>query len=381
MKKNIVEKSLAFGVIVLLIGLGIVPTISDSSIHNFLDEKKKYIHSQDVFNGKTLYVGGIGPNNYSHIQDAIDNASNGDTVYVYDDSSPYFENIIVDKEIGLFGENQETTVVNGGRSGDVIYVSADNVIISGFTIQQSGGNNSGGIVVRSSNNIVTDNIITLNFIGIRIDHYGCNNIIANNIITDNHYDGLQISSDSNSITNNVISDNIYGIDLCQTTTNNSIKNNIINNNRWFGIMDIEGVHNFITGNVISDNAFGIILIGVSNCIILNNTISKNGDGISLSGDSLFNEFYYNNIMENNDDGITLEDRCNFNEFCYNNIMGNRNQDAHFYDLCILNRWNGNYWDRWSGSGPYIIRGTIGFAEFQLIPWVNFDWHPASGPIG
>jgi len=34
-------------------------------------------------NGNTLYVGGSGPNNYTKIQDAIDNASNGDTVFVY----------------------------------------------------------------------------------------------------------------------------------------------------------------------------------------------------------------------------------------------------------------------------------------------------------
>ena len=48
--------------------------------------------------GNTLYVGGSGPGNYTRIQDAIDNASDGDTVFVYDDSSPYFE-IISDKII------------------------------------------------------------------------------------------------------------------------------------------------------------------------------------------------------------------------------------------------------------------------------------------
>ena len=42
-----------------------------------------------------LYVGGNGPNNYTTIQQAITNATNGDTVFVYDDSSPYFEHIII----------------------------------------------------------------------------------------------------------------------------------------------------------------------------------------------------------------------------------------------------------------------------------------------
>ena len=50
-----------------------------------------------LFNGNTLFVGGIGLNNYTKIQDAIDNSSDGDSVYVFDDSSPYFENLVINK--------------------------------------------------------------------------------------------------------------------------------------------------------------------------------------------------------------------------------------------------------------------------------------------
>jgi len=31
--------------------------------------------------GRTLYVGGNGPNNYTRIQDAVDDASDGDTIF------------------------------------------------------------------------------------------------------------------------------------------------------------------------------------------------------------------------------------------------------------------------------------------------------------
>jgi hypothetical protein len=61
--------------------------------------------------GKTLYVGGSGPGNYTKIQDAIDDASDGDTVFVYDDSSPYYKNMVIDKKINLTGEHRETTVI------------------------------------------------------------------------------------------------------------------------------------------------------------------------------------------------------------------------------------------------------------------------------
>jgi hypothetical protein len=39
--------------------------------------------SQTTSKGNWLYVGGSGPGNYTKIQDAIDNASNGDTVFVF----------------------------------------------------------------------------------------------------------------------------------------------------------------------------------------------------------------------------------------------------------------------------------------------------------
>ena len=55
--------------------------------------------------GNTLYVGGSGSGNYTSIQEAIDETEDGDTVFVYDDSSPYYEIIFVgdDKSIKLMG--------------------------------------------------------------------------------------------------------------------------------------------------------------------------------------------------------------------------------------------------------------------------------------
>ena len=77
-----------------------------------------------VSNGNTLYVGGSGEGNYTKIQHAIDDASDGGTVFVYDDSSPYNENLNVDKSINLIGEDRNTTIINTSYSYLVI-VSAD----------------------------------------------------------------------------------------------------------------------------------------------------------------------------------------------------------------------------------------------------------------
>ena len=73
-------RKLLVGIIILLM---LVPSVVSFSIYKSSQSK----------NGNILYVGGDGPGNYTKIQNAIDNASSGDTVFVYDDSSPYIEDI------------------------------------------------------------------------------------------------------------------------------------------------------------------------------------------------------------------------------------------------------------------------------------------------
>ena len=46
--------------------------------------KTTNIQPQFNIDGDTLYVGGDGPNNYTTIQSAIDDAVDGNTVFVYD---------------------------------------------------------------------------------------------------------------------------------------------------------------------------------------------------------------------------------------------------------------------------------------------------------
>ncbi len=95
-----------------------------------------YMAAEEKIGGKTLYVGGDGEGNYSSIQAAVENASDGDTVFVY--SGIYSEHITIDKSIKLVGENKSTTIIDGRRRiGDLITVKADNVEISNFTIKNN----------------------------------------------------------------------------------------------------------------------------------------------------------------------------------------------------------------------------------------------------
>jgi parallel beta-helix repeat protein len=175
MKKEI---PIVVGITILFLGTCITPSVA-------IDNVKK--SSIPISTGNTLYVGGTGEGNYTKIQDAIDNASDGDTVFVFDDSSPYYENISIIKSINLLGEDKDTTIVDGNGNSHVIRVIADNIIVSGFTIQNSHVYQAGIYISDSYNeqdNTIEGNIISDNNIGILLRD-SCKNTIRGNTISNN----------------------------------------------------------------------------------------------------------------------------------------------------------------------------------------------------
>ena len=214
MKKSILRKGLVYAIVVLFIGVSIIPLTGCKIV-----EKSPI----PTFDGNILYVGGDGPGNYSTIQEAIDNSSDGDTVFVFDDSAPYYENVVVNKSIDLIGEDRDTTIIDGGGSGDVVYISAEKVNISKFTIQNSG--NSGypdydsGIKIKSEYNNISANLIKNNSRGIWI--HANNNTIADNYVILSTNQGIEIYLSRNNIIvdNNVSSNTKAGIQSDQSSNN------------------------------------------------------------------------------------------------------------------------------------------------------------------
>ena len=115
------RKCLAVGIILLFFGTGIIPAVAQ-------DTEKPLPTSR----GQWLYVGGSGPGNYTKIQDALDNASDGDTVFVY--SNIYYENILINKSVQLLGENRQTTIVQSVKNQDTLTIQGRNISISNFRI-------------------------------------------------------------------------------------------------------------------------------------------------------------------------------------------------------------------------------------------------------
>lgn len=124
----------------------------------------------------TLTVDDSGGANYTRIQDAIDNASAGDTILVY--SGTYFENVNVNKRLILRGIGMP--VVDARGSGRAITLAADGIILEGFTATKA----MTGISVTSNNNTLTGNNASSNNgnVGYGISlQSSSNNRIYNNI--------------------------------------------------------------------------------------------------------------------------------------------------------------------------------------------------------
>ena len=74
----------------------------------------------------------IVPDDFPTINQAIQNAIDGDTVLVR--QGIYNETIVIDKAITLKGEDTDSTIINGNKAGTVIHITHDNVTVTGLTI-------------------------------------------------------------------------------------------------------------------------------------------------------------------------------------------------------------------------------------------------------
>jgi parallel beta-helix repeat protein len=395
MSFNRLKKCLAVGIILLFVGTCIFPVIAQNT------QKP----SQPASRGNWLYVGGSGPGNYSKIQDAVDNATDGDTVFVYDDSSPYYENIMVNKRISLIGENKETTIIDGNGGDYAVFLTKNStsVIINGFTIRNPLGYQYNiGIRIEGPHNVISGNRIENTHDGININYlayFSVNNTIVDNTIT--HADcGISLFiSAQNKIYENQIEDNELG--LCvygwsytskkplflDEDKNDIYKNTLINNDIGIIIYNYGFVN--LSQNIITNNSYGIDLeVGYyGGCI--NNTITQNKINGNEHGLYMYvwhkdcGGIAYNNIVENNftynKKGIEMisvrTGRIGYNTFVHNNFIGNI-ENAYLEDS-FSNHWVGNYWGA-ARTLPYPIIGKLIIWRFT-IPWIIFDWRPAQEP--
>jgi len=170
---------------------------------------------------------------YSTIQSAIDASKNGDTIKVGEGT--YNENpLIKTNGISIIGMNKEKTIIEGGKASSGIRIDeANNVILSGFTIRNSGGGgkeDAGITIYRGNDNTVSNMNIFSNSAGVSIYQNSNNNVISGNDIGSSYGNGINIYvSNDNKMFNNNIKNNEIGIYADSAKTNRIYSNNLIDN--------------------------------------------------------------------------------------------------------------------------------------------------------
>jgi parallel beta-helix repeat protein len=304
-----------------------------------------------------LYVGGVGPGNYTTIQQAINNATNGDTIFVY--AGTYNENIDTKiKKLTLIGEDRDTTIIHGQTTDHVVRIGTSDTSIEGFTMMGSSVQIILLVASLSEDVFITNNVIKNGIQGISLSLTTTRATISGNTIRDNVYIGIQVQTSTYNVIqgNNIVDNGAQGIDLSLNSNHNSILNNTITGNGEEGIA-ISGLgctENTIKGNVVSDNKINIRLTtGAGSNEIISNSIENSAmEGLLLSSSS-----------EN-----TIE---------MNNFIDNSRQAT--FKISSRNVWDANYWSNWVGvkfSAPF-------FKNFPKLILggvrMNFDKNPQLTP--
>jgi OmpA-OmpF porin, OOP family len=201
----------------------------------------------------------IVPKDAPTIQKALDEAAEGDTVYVL--SGTYKESIVMKDFVALVGQDVEKTVIHGNGRKPVVE-GANHTVIKNFTVEHG----SAGIICKNTNPLIEHDIVRSNRTGIHClislpD-------IRNTIVYGNEWTGIYCelitSAQRTSIDHNFIGDNGYCGIMLAHKSEVLIQNTVLFNNAQFGIYVNEDskrsriIYNDFYGNRSTYNSYAVI---------------------------------------------------------------------------------------------------------------------------
>ncbi|NQT61975.1 MAG: nitrous oxide reductase family maturation protein NosD [Candidatus Marinimicrobia bacterium] len=320
----------------------------------------------------------VGSNyHYTTVAEGLDVSLSGDTVFVH--PGTYVESgLAISHALTLIG--LDNPIIDGNHSGEILTVTADDVIIEGFTFKGSGlshlDENAAVRFEEANNGRISHNRFEDNFFAIYISKSE-NVLIENNIISglaqteSRSGNGIHLWYCKNiNISGNSISghrDGIYleFVEQCEVTQNHSTENlryglhfmfsnhNEYNNNRFdnngAGVAVMYSRHVDMHNNVFADNwgsaAYGLLLKDIYDSNITDNQFNRNTVGlyseacnrIQVEGNNFENNGWAVKIMANSMDNV----------FTHNNFLANT------FDIATNSRQNfntfsQNYWNRYRG---------------------------------
>ncbi len=383
-------------IIFIFISLSLLYPSSISSIQNIKTSHELNI-SRIIFVDNDNLLGpwdGTFEHPYYRIQDAINNSSNYDVIKV--NKGIYYENLLIDKKLSLYGFNFNNTIIDGQFNNSTINILNDEVSLINFTIRNSGGfKEDTGILLNSKDCIIKDCIIYETKYGIIIkqQHNNVKNCsFRKNGVAVKIYDSMKniienCSFDHNSIGLNIDNSVDNKVRFCYLYANGIAC--FINNSK-----DIEVFHCNVSDN--SVNIGGIFILSGNDIMINDSNINHNGVGISISSSNFVNitncnidqnthfsismrisskniKIINNSIENNKRYGIYIEknNQCIIEN---NNILNNSLYDfySEFSHCSVRNNWWGTKFGpidlKFDLNKKIIIRG----GRVIFFPWKNHE---------
>ncbi len=327
------------------------------------------------------------------IKEAISIAQAGDTVLIR--AGVYREgNILVEKSIFMLGEN--FPVLDGESKFEILTIRSSHVIVQGLTFLNTGMasmNDLAAIKIIDSKNVhVVGNVLENAFFGIYFSNsnncsatgntlyskaeqeqeigngihlWKCQNMIIHDNQVRGHRDGIYFEFVTNSvITHNYSERNTrYGLHFMFSHNDEYRNNTFIDNGAGVAVMYTKGVK--MINNTFEHNwgssSYGLLLKEISDSEITGNVFVKNSVGIYMEGSNR-NQLRDNSFLQNGY-ALKLQASCDDNTLARNNFQQNT------FDLVtngslVLNKIDGNYWDRYEGYD--LNRDFIGDVPYRPI---------------
>jgi hypothetical protein len=345
----------------------LVLVLAASGIVTFLPVKGEY---------RTIVV----PDDYPTIEAAIENATEGDTIFVK--KGTYEENPLeINKTLSLIGEGADSTKISFDPPytdvtisiyeryrfyEEPIKVYADSFRMSGFTIATTGGyvGISGNGTKMTGNQILTDLYVSGSHLNITGNNF------PNDVSISGDYSKISANTGYHMSINGTFCDfSLNSISGSDTATGIRFQGNfcLIHDNDItkapYGRFSVGGSNNLVYRNIVDGAAFGLVAEGSNNTITTNRITNC---GIGLENPERSN-IIYANYVAGNGWGVNTRYNSTTATLYHNNFIGNRYQvstilseyPAQYFD----NGAEGNYWSDYHGKDadgdgigdtPYVI---------------------------